>query len=50
VPHADAQVVVGVPGLHVHIGPHRHHWRHAYWEHRRWEERRDWCYYHGCYR
>jgi len=40
-PRAHADVRVGVPGVHVDIGPH-HGWHHRYWEHRR-----D-CYYHGC--
>jgi hypothetical protein len=47
-PKANADVVVGVPGLHVDIGPHHHYYHGDYWAHRRWEERREWCYYHGC--
>jgi hypothetical protein len=47
-PKANAEVVVGVPGVHLDIGPHPHYWHHEYWAHRRWEERREWCYYHGC--
>ena len=47
-PQAHAEVRIGVPGLHVDIGPHPHDWHHHYWEHR--EARRDWCYYHDCRR
>jgi len=46
-PQVQAEVRLGVPGVHVDIGPHPHYWHHR-WEHRRWEERREWCYYHGC--
>jgi hypothetical protein len=48
VPAAQAELVIGVPGVHVDVGPHPHYWHHGYYEHRRWEERRGWCYYHGC--
>jgi hypothetical protein len=41
-PQAKAEVRIGVPGVHVDVGPHPH-----YWHHRHWEGRRD-CYYHGC--
>jgi hypothetical protein len=44
-PQAHAEVRIGVPGLHVDIGPHPHYWHHHYWEHRH-----DWCYYHDCRR
>lgn len=48
-PHANAEVVVGVPGVHLRVGPPpRPHY--ADREHRRWEERHDWCYYHDCRR
>lgn len=47
-PPAHAEVRIGVPGLHVDIGPHPHYWHHHYWEHR--EAHRDWCYYHDCRR
>jgi hypothetical protein len=49
-PNATAQVVIGVPGVHLRVGPQPYHYHHAYWQHRRWEERREWCYYHGCWR
>ena len=44
-PQANAEVRIGVPGVHVDIGPHPHYWHHHYWEHRH-----DWCYYHDCRR
>jgi hypothetical protein len=47
-PPAHAEVRIGVPGLHVDVGPHPHY--HHYWEHRHWEARREGCYYHGCWR
>jgi hypothetical protein len=48
-PKANADVVVGVPGVHLDIGPHHRYYHDGdYWAHRRWEERREWCYYHGC--
>jgi|HubBroStandDraft_1064217.scaffolds.fasta_scaffold433227_1 hypothetical protein len=34
---ARADVRIGVPGVHVDIGPH-HHWYHH-----------DYCYYHRCW-
>lgn len=50
VPPAHAEVQIGVPGLHVDIGPHPHYWHHDYWAHRRWEEHHEWCRYHRCWR
>jgi hypothetical protein len=46
VPPAHAEIRIGVPGVHLDVGPNHH----RYWEHRRWEEHRDRCYYRGCYR
>lgn len=58
-PQAHADVVVGVPGVRLDVGPHdrydrdrelRHRdWAaHREWEHRHWEAYRERCYYRGC--
>jgi len=40
---ARAEVRIGVPGVHVDIGPH-HGWYHHHWYHH------DYCEYHWCRR
>ena len=40
---AQAEVRIGVPGVHVDIGPH-HGWYHHHWYHH------DYCDYHRCWR
>jgi hypothetical protein len=55
-PQARADVVVGVPGVRLDVGPHERErdWRHREWaQHREWERRhweayRERCYYRGC--
>jgi hypothetical protein len=49
-PQAHADVRVGVPGVHLDVGPHDRDWHHRDVEHRHWEARRDRCNGPRCYR